>query len=70
MEHKSTNKDPKSVILYYLNKLNLKLEDSYKLSWDDKYEELCTKQNIPKYNIVEFNKKIPVYLNHEFKTKD
>ena len=44
----------------------LLLEDSYKLSWDDKYEELCVEQNIEKYNIVEFGKKMPAYLNFSF----
>lgn len=70
IENKSFDKDPKTIILYYLNKLNLKLEDSYKLSWDDKYTELCTKQNIPKYNIVNFRKKMPTYENHYFNTKN
>ena len=46
IENKSLDKDPKTVILYYLQKLGLSLEDSYKLSWDDKYEELCVEQNI------------------------
>lgn len=66
IENKSLDKDPKTVILYYLQKLGLSLEDSYKLSWDDKYEELCLEQNIEKYNIVEFGKKMPEYLNFSF----
>lgn len=66
IENKSLDKDPKTVILYYLQKLGLSLEDSYKLSWDDKYEELCVEQNIEKYNIVEFGKKMPAYLNFSF----
>lgn len=66
IENKSLDKDPKTVILYYLQKLGLSLEDSYKLSWDDKYEELCVEQNIEKYNIVEFGKKMPTYLNFSF----
>lgn len=66
IENKSLDKDPKTVILYYLQKLGLALEDSYKLSWDDKYEELCLEQNVEKYNIVEFKKKMPEYLNSSF----
>lgn len=67
VENKSPDKDPKTVILYYLNKLGLSLEDSYKLSWDDKYEELCKENNIEKYSIVEFSKEMPKYVGHLFK---
>lgn len=40
-ENKSANKDPKAVVLYYLEKLHFSLDDIYQLSWDDKYTELC-----------------------------
>lgn len=66
VENKSKDKDPKSVILYYLNLLGFNLKDSYRLSWDDKYEELCKEQNIKQYNIVDNTKEMPVFLNHEF----
>ncbi len=66
IENKSSDKDPKTVILYYLQKLGLSLEESYKLSWDDKYEELCLEQNIKKYNMVDFEKDMPTYSNHLF----
>lgn len=66
IENKSLDKDPKTVILYYLQKLGLSLEESYKLSWDDKYEELCLEQNIKKYNMVDFEKDMPTYSNHLF----
>ena len=70
VENKSKDKDPKSVILYYLNLLGLNLKDSYRLSWDDKYEELCKEQNIKQYNIVDNTKEMPVFLNHEFNLKN
>ena len=66
IENKSLDKDPKTVILYYLNKLGLSLNDSYKLSWDDKYEELCTEQHIEKYSIVEFGQEMPTFTGHYF----
>lgn len=66
IENKSSDKDPKTVILYYLQKLGLSLEESYKLSWDDKYEELCLEQNIKKYNMVDFERDMPTYSNHLF----
>lgn len=63
IENKSNTKDPKAVVLYYLEKLNFSLDDIYQLSWDDKYEELCKEQNIPVYKIVEFDKKMPIFKN-------
>ena len=36
IENKSTDKDPKMVVLYYLEKLGFTLDDIYQLSWDDK----------------------------------
>ena len=59
IENKSLNKKPEEVIKYWLDKLELKIEDSYKLSWDDKYIELCKEQNIPVYKEVTFNKNMP-----------
>lgn len=70
VENKSIEKDPKTVILYYLNLLGLNIKDSYRLSWDDKYEELCNSQNIKQYNIVDNTKEMPVYLNHKFNLKN
>lgn len=70
VENKSIEKDPKTVILYYLNLLGFDLNDSYRLSWDDKYEELCNSQNIKQYNIVDNTKEMPVFLNHEFNLKN
>ena len=70
VENKSIEKDPKTVILYYLNLLGFDLNDSYRLSWDDKYEELCNSQNIKQYNIVDNTKEMPVFLNHKFNLKN
>lgn len=61
IENKSANKDPKAVVLYYLKKLHFSLDDIYQLSWDDKYAELCKKQNVPIYNIVNFSKEMPEF---------
>ena len=61
IENKSANKDPKAVVLYYLEKLHFSLDDIYQLSWDDKYAELCKEQNVPVYNIVDFSKEMPIF---------
>ena len=70
IENKSKDKDPKAVILYYLNLLNFSLEESYRLSWDDKYDELCNEQNIKKENHVDNTKQMPAYNNHYFTKKN
>lgn len=70
IENKSKDKEPKSVIMYYLNLLGLDIKDSYRLSWDDKYEELCKKQNIKQYNIVDKTKEMPLFENVYFNLKN
>lgn len=54
-----TNENQEKIIDKYINLLNLKYEDSYKLSWDDKYEELCKEQNKEIYKHVLFDKDMP-----------
>lgn len=39
--------------------LGLRIEDSYKLSWDDKYSELCKGQGKTIYSDVLFDKDMP-----------
>ena len=70
IENKSKDKEPKAVILYYLNLFNFSLEESYRLSWDDKYDELCNEQNIKKENHVDTTKQMPTYNNHYFTKKN
>ena len=59
----------KAIILYYLNLLGLDLKESYRLSWDDKYEELCKEQDIVIEKIVDNTKKMPKYENVTFDLK-
>lgn len=54
-----TDENQEEVINKYLKLLDLKCEDSYKLSWDDKYEELCKNQNVTMYKEVVFGKEMP-----------
>jgi len=58
IESKDQSK-PINVIEKWINKLGLNIKDSYKLSWDDKYQELCKKQNKKINNIVTFSKDMP-----------
>lgn len=59
IENKSSTKNPEEVVMNYVSKLKLNIKDSYRLSWDDKYAELCKKQNKEIYNEVTFDKDMP-----------
>lgn len=59
LENKSKDKDAYDVINSWLNKLNFNINDAYKLSWDDQYEELCRKQGKNIEKIVRFDKDMP-----------
>ena len=59
VENKSTDKNPEEVVKEYVSKIGLDINDKYPLSWDDKYEELCKKQNVPIYKEVTFDKEMP-----------
>ena len=59
IENKSTEKDPEATVNYWVEKLGLNYSDSYRLSWDDKYLELCKEQNVEAYSEVTFDKKMP-----------
>ena len=63
IENKSKTKNAEEVIKEWLNKLKLNIEDAYRLSWDDKYTELCKEQNKKVENIVRFNKDMPKIEN-------
>ena len=60
IENKSKNKDADKVIERWIKKLGFNINDAYRLSWDDKYSELCNQQNKKVENIVRFNKDMPV----------
>ena len=59
IENKSIDKNPKEIVKYWTNRLGLDIKTSYRLSWDDKYEELCHDQGIDCYKEVTFDKVMP-----------
>ena len=59
IENKSKTKDAQTVIKEWISKLNFDINDAYRLSWDDKYSELCKEQNKKVENIVRFVKDMP-----------
>ena len=44
----------------YVSKFDFDINEAYRLSWDDKYSELCKEQNKNKENIVRFGMDMPV----------
>lgn len=63
LENKSNDKDVEKFIKDCLDKLNMNIKDAYRLSWDDKYAELCKEQNKVVKNIVKFDDDMPKELN-------
>ena len=59
IENKSTKKNPDDVVLEWVNRIGLNINDAYRLSWDDKYLELCEEQGIERFNEVTFDKPMP-----------
>ena len=63
VENKSIDKQPEEVVKYWTDKLGLNINKAYRLSWDDKYEELCKEQGIDSYKEVTFDKPMPEVKN-------
>ena len=59
IENKSTKKNPDDVVLEWVNRIGLNISDAYRLSWDDKYLELCEEQGIERFNEVTFDRTMP-----------
>ena len=63
IENKSKDKNAIDVIKEWIDKLKFDINNAYRLSWDDKYSELCKEQNKNIENIVRFNKDMPKVSN-------
>ena len=59
VENKSASKDPSEVVRKWVELLGLDINKSYRLSWDDKYSELCKSQNVKQYSHVTFDLPMP-----------
>lgn len=68
IENKSTTKNPEDIVKEWTNKIGLNINDAYRLSWDDKYQELCKEQGIEVFNEVTFDKPMPTITNTNSKT--
>lgn len=63
IENKSIGKKPEEVVKYWTKRLGLDIDKAYRLSWDDKYENLCHEQGIDCYKEVTFDKPMPKVNN-------
>ena len=63
IENKSEDKDGFSIVEKWINIIGLDINESYHLSWDDKYEELCREQSKNIEKEVTFDKDMPKVLN-------
>lgn len=63
IENKSNEKSPEETIMFWVNKLSLNLENSFRLSWDDKYTQLCKEQNVKIFKNVIFGIPMPKVID-------
>ncbi len=63
IENKSDEKSPEETIMYWVNKLGLNLNNSFRLSWDDKYTDLCKEQKIEIFKNVTFGLPMPKVID-------
>ena len=59
IENKSLDKNPEEVVKKWVNKIRFNINEAYRLSWDEKYLELCEEQGIERFNEVTFDKPMP-----------
>lgn len=59
IENKSKNKNPEEIVKYWVKMLELDINKAYRLSFDDKYAELCREQNKKQYNNITFDLDMP-----------
>ena len=69
IENKSKTEKDTEIITNWLNKLKFDINEAYRLSWDDKYAELCKEQNKQVHKIVKFGKDMPT-IKKDFIEKD
>lgn len=59
IENKSNTKNPQEVVEKWTKLLNLDIKKAYRLSWDDKYTQLCREQNVEIFKDVSFELPMP-----------
>ena len=59
IENKSTEKSPEETISFWVNRLGLDMKKAFRLSWDDKYTQLCKEQGVEIYKNITFDLPMP-----------
>lgn len=59
IESKTTTKNPEDVVKDWVSRIGLDINNAYRLSWDDKYLELCEEQGVERFDEVTFDKPMP-----------
>ena len=59
IENKRDDKCPEDIIMFWVNRLGLNIKNSFRLSWDDKYTQLCKEQNVEIFKNVTFGLPMP-----------
>lgn len=59
IESKTTTKNPEDVVKDWVSRIGLDINNAYRLSWDDKYLELCEEQGVESFDEVTFDKPMP-----------
>ena len=70
IEGQKDEQNPREAIQQIVKTLNLDTSDAYRLSWDDKYSELCQEQGVEQYKHVTFDKPMPKLKNGDNKSKN
>lgn len=63
IENKSFEKQPEDTVLFWVNRLGLNIKNAFRLSWDDKYTQLCKEQNVERYRDVKFGLPMPKVID-------
>ncbi|MDO5557420.1 MAG: hypothetical protein Q4G05_04175 [Clostridia bacterium] len=59
IENKSKTKNPQGIVEKWTKLLDLDIKKAYRLSWDDKYTQLCREQNVEIFKNVSFELPMP-----------
>lgn len=58
-----SNEYSEEIVSNWCKRIGLNIKEAYRLSWDDKYEELCKEQNKTIYSEVTFDKDMPKIID-------
>ena len=63
IENKSELGNPEEIVKKWVKIIGLDINNAYRLSWDDKYRELCNNQGMKQYKHVTFDLPMPQVID-------